>query len=213
MLRIGFDIDGVLANFVRSYQKLFIRLTGEDRFLPGDIEDPPCWDWPTLRGYTEEQTALVWGAIKTDPAFWLNLEPTSDVGLLRLLIRQLERKHDVYYVTSRVGERAKRQSELWLFSQLRYPLSVGPEVWPTVLISSEKGECCHALKLDVYVDDNFDNVVDCLKKSVHTRTYLLEKRYNQNVQTSVPVEIQGRTVLRPIERIGSLGRLFDIESI
>lgn len=212
MLRIGFDVDGVLANFVRIYQQLFVKHTGIDLFKPGDIEDPPCWDWPQYRGYDAAAVKTVWGIIKTDPAFWMKLEPLPDASLLRMFIRQLERKHEVYYITSRVGDRVKRQSEMWLFEQLRYHFTVGPEVWPTVLISSDKGACAKALKLDVYVDDNMDNVNGCALKSPQTRTYLINRRYNAlgaPTGDGNHLDAQHEHVIR----VSGLGGVFDREEL
>lgn len=177
-MKVGIDCDGVLAAFVPAYQNLCIRLTGKNLFHAGDRSDPPVWHWPQLRGYTPEEMDKVWSAIKTDPAFWLNLGDLDGLNDLRRVYRTLCRDHEVYFITARVGESAKWQTEAWLHLRLMH------EVWetpgtPTVLISSQKGLCCKALDLDVYVDDNMDNVRDCVKTARNTRTYLLDRAYNQ----------------------------------
>lgn len=179
-MRIGFDVDGVLAQFIPAYQKLFVKLTGQDLFLPNDATDPPTWHWPKLRGYTDEETRQALEAIGQDPTFWLNLEEERDaVQTVRVMLKELERKHDLYFVSNRHGERVKRQTEIWLFDHLGYPMRV-PGVYPTVLIAGhrKKGEIAQALHLDVYIDDNYDNVCDCAEKSPATRTYLLNRSYN-----------------------------------
>lgn len=205
-MRIGFDIDGVLADFVPAYQKLHVDVTGRDTFLPGDNVDPPIWDWPELRGYTRKETSDVWGRIGPDPTFWLNLAPMSNVGTLRKIIKHLERTHEVYFITSRSGNRVKRQTEIWLFEHLGYPLNC-PGVWPTVLIvgSNEKGAMCKALKLDLYIDDNWDNVVDCAKTAPKTRTFLLNRKYNMDVSYAVA----DSEAVSHIVRVTTLGQMFD----
>lgn len=216
-MRVGFDVDGVLTRFDRAYQDLVIKTTGKDLFAPGDRENPPCWDWPEFRGYTKEEVGKVWDLIKTDPHFWMNLEETSDVDTMKLVIGDLERHHDVYFISSRPGIRAKRQTEIWLYSRLNYHFNVR-NVWPTVLISSEKGTCAAGLKLDAYIDDNFDNVVDVMKTSPTTKTFLLDKSYNQSKQTLVPVHrlkkkdgIIAYWVIDeiPITRVVTLGQMLD----
>lgn len=197
---MAFDIDGVLADFVSAYQRLFVLTTGRDLFHCGDIDNPPVWDWPTLRGYTDEETVAVWNVIKHDSVFWMNLAAIEDnMNTLRLLIKDLEQRHEIYYVTSRLGDRPKRQTELWLAGWLRYPLNMSG-CYPTVLISGAKGDVAKALKLDVYIDDNFDNVQAVAEKSPHTRTYLLTRRYNE-----LPL------LNELVVRVDTLGQMFDHE--
>lgn len=201
-MRIGFDIDGVLANFVKSYQTLIIKETGKDLFAPDDVNNPPCWDWPQYRGYTDAEIGRVWGVIKRDETFWMNLEPHADscASLIQML-RTLERKHELYFITARVGPSVKQQTRIWLFEHLHY-FNIGGQ--PTVLISGEKGEVAHALKLDAYVDDNFDNAVDVVHKSPTTNTYLLNKSYN--------VGFECHPVVGPsYTRIDTVGQMFDKE--
>lgn len=200
-MRIGFDVDGVLANFILSYQRLTVQLSGRDIFLPGDDVDPPCWDWPQFRGYTNEEVKRVWDSIKANPTFWLNLEPMADVATLQTMITSLELHHEVYFVTSRVGTRVKRQSEVWLFDHLNYYFNV-KNVWPTVLITAAKGDVARALKLDVYVDDNRDNAIDVGTKSPTTQNYLLSRHYNDNL---------GLDAGQPYHRVKTLGEVFDCE--
>lgn len=202
MSRIGFDIDGVLANFAKSYQNLVVKTTGRDLFQPDDINNPPCWDWPEFRGYSPEEMEKTWAAIRRDDAFWMNLEPfTDNTVTLHQMLRELERKHEIYFVTSRSGMSPKRQTKMWLFENLSY-YGIGGE--PTVLISSEKGEVAHALKLNAYVDDNFDNAVDVVKRSATTSVYLLNRSYNAIPDWTHP---DGDTYTR----INTLGQMFDAE--
>lgn len=204
-MRIGFDIDGVLANFVKAYQNLTIELSGKNLFTADDINNPPCWDWPQYRGYTEDDMAAVWHAIKRDDTFWLNLEEHSNnINALKAVLQDIERRHEVYYVTSRSGVNVRRQTKLWLIDHLNYIGRCHTE--PTVLISSEKGEIAHALKLDVYVDDNFDNVVDVVKKSPQTATYLLNRSYNLALDPLYPV-VAGNNYTR----VDTVGQMFDAE--
>lgn len=174
-MRIGFDLDGVLANFVQRYQTDIVRLTAHDLFQPGDIEDPPTWNWPELRGYTAAEMSMVWKHIKGSPVFWASLTALPGAYDLELVIRAIEDSNDVYYVTSRLGATAKRQSELWVEAHLNYDNMA----YPTVIVSSEKGDIAKALKLDVFVEDNRDNAYDVAAKSPYTRIYLLNYRYNQ----------------------------------
>lgn len=202
-MRIGFDIDGVLANFIPAYQRLTCEITGRNLFHPNDDTDPPCWNWPEYRGYTATEMARVWSAIKKSPDIWLSLQETPHCSTLRLCVFDLQRFHDVYFVTNRPGLDAKWQTEQWLI------LHLGIER-PTVLISSMKGLVAKVLKLDCYLDDNLDNANDVILvthlyddgKTIPTRMYLLNKSYNHN----------GLSDCR-ITRVDTLGQFLDKELV
>lgn len=210
-MRIGFDIDGVLANFIPAYQALVVKLAGEDRFQPGDDIDPPCWNWPEFRGYSKEVVGEVWKTIMCRSDFWFNLQPiVPNVETLRMLLPTLS-AHDTYYITSRPGLAVKTQTEDWLCGVLRVDQP------PTTLIVGHrvKGIVCKALGLDVYIDDNLDNVIDCLRDSPNTRTYLLDRRYNQG-DAAYELQVKGEggceyTERREAIRVATLGEMFDAE--
>ena len=210
-MKIGFDIDGVLASFIPAYQRLFVETTGRNTFHPNDDKDPPCWNWPQYRGYTKEEVDLVWARIKASRDFWLSLGETQHCSTLRMCIADLNRWHDIYFVTNRVGVDVKWQTEQWLM------LHLGIE-GPTVLISSMKGLCARALKLDCYIDDNLDNANDVITQTLpstraqrgtapvneqpDTRVYLLNRNYNY----------EGLCDNR-IVRVNTLGQMLDRELV
>lgn len=204
-MRIAFDLDGVLANFVQRYQTDFIRLTGKDLFQEGDIHNPPVWDWPQYRGYSDEEVAMVWKHIKNSPIFWKSLLPLPGVYDLELVIRAIEDSHDVYYVTSRVGATAKRQSEHWIRTHLKYDSMNDP----TVLISGKKGAIANALNIDVFVEDNRDNAYDITCYSPNTRVYLLNYNYNQpDPENDTTFHVSQESKVR---RVNSLQEVIDRE--
>lgn len=216
-MKIGFDVDGVLADFSTAFVQQYLRVTGKNLFQPGDAEDAPCWNGDLYRGYTKEEASQVWAAVIASPDFWLNLPALSGADTVAMVIADLERRHDIYFVTSRVGETAKKQTEKWLYHMLGTPK-------PTVLISSQKGFCAAALKLDVYIDDNYHNVLDVGTLTYEerrnkpkprwpvTRVYLLDKRYNRVGGPELPAD--STPALPPnVTRVRSVGQALDYENI
>lgn len=171
-MRIGIDVDGVLANFSADYAKLIVETTGRNLFHPGDTVNPPVWDWEKLRGYTDEEIKDVWKIIKASETFWADLEPLVGGLFLASRIEWVDKWHDIYYVTARVGNDAKWQTEMWLNTVCGVPL-------PTVLLSKDKGAVCKALDLNIYVDDNLENIEGVELHSPQTHAYLLNYNYNQ----------------------------------
>lgn len=187
-MRIGIDLDGVIVDFVPAYQQLHVELTGRDTFLPGDNIDPPSWNWPQMRGYSKGETTVVWETIKADPHFWRRLQPQRPAyQVFSQAYERLTREHELYFITTRTGVACKRQTEEWLVNWV-----VGLDrQFPTVLIAQhrKKGQIAAGLGLDCYIDDNYDNATDVVRDSPKTRTYLLNRRYNeQGVQSTVEIE-------------------------
>lgn len=183
-MRIGFDIDGVLADFPKAYQELYVELTGENKFLEGDAKNPPDWDWDLLRGYTKAQRREIWDNIVLSNTFYRELEPLPGVKALDPLFPAIEDLHDVYFITSRGGKTVKRQSEDWIKRYLGYEERFGCSQYsPTVLITSSaegKAQTAKALNLTVYIDDKWDNA-EAIKNAVpKCRVYLLDRRYNRH---------------------------------
>lgn len=128
-----------------------------DLFPPRPF-DIPVWNYPEHYGYNAAQMSAVWESVKNDPKFWLKLGPYPEASAaLAGLNGKIMDGDDVYFITSRLGVEAKSQTESWLRLW-------GFENIPTVLISSAKGLCAQALKLDLYIDDRWENAVDVAGK-------------------------------------------------
>ena len=54
-MRIGFDVDGVLADFNKRFIERVIAITGRDLFPPRPF-DIPTWNYPEHYGYTAEES-------------------------------------------------------------------------------------------------------------------------------------------------------------
>ena len=176
-MRIGFDIDGVLANFPPAYEKLFVDITGDNNFPPLTSEGPGSWNWPTdLHGYTAEHTKEAWRRIKKSPDFWVSLDAIlPDFIHFMNWLGEHEDDHELYFVTARPGTETKWQTEQWFINRIG--------VAPTVLISEEKGMIAKALNLDLYVDDKAENIKDVEEKSPNTKAYLIDRGYNRHIST------------------------------
>jgi 5'(3')-deoxyribonucleotidase len=181
LLRVGVDLDGVLGDFNTAFIQRVIDVTGKDLFPPRPF-DITTWDYPQHYGYTDAECKQVWADIAQDPSFWREEPkyPWTDDTMKRLGDLWQDGEADLYFVTSRPGDTAKNQTEMWLDA-----FDVIP---PTVLISSEKGLCCKALKLDVYIDDKTENCEDVVRQSPDTLCFMLAQPWNHAVPGCARIE-------------------------
>lgn len=172
-MKLGFDVDGVLANFCIGYERLFVEVTGRNTFAPYDAETGPIsWNWPTEHyGYTAEETTEVWNRIKNSREFCQGLPALPDAKRLAAWVMANSYGHDIYFITSRVGPHAKVATENWLNWLFGFT--------PTVLIvkGELKGQVCAGLGLELFVEDNIDNARGIAAAGV--KTYLIDRAYNQ----------------------------------
>jgi len=185
-MRIGIDLDGVLVDFVKSYNALVKAHLGIE--LPAQAG---VWDYHLEAGMTKKQADQMWEVIKDTPFHGTMLPlPGALEALDRLNLLNIQ-GNDIYFITTRSGKLAKFYSEMWLrFHGMDHP---------TVLISFEKGPVAKGLKLDVFVDDKPENNNDVLLNSPKTRVYLIDQLYNQWALDAYGI------------RIGSLGEVLDLE--
>lgn len=175
MVRIGVDVDGVLADFNRSFIPRVIHTTGRDLFGSGYV--PITWNYPESLGYTAEEVSLTWKLIKESRTFWAGLWGYPEtLDAMTALAARIYAGDDVYFITARPGIDAKKQTERWLLD--RFPWYSPPT--PTVLISSRKDECVQALDLDIYIDDRWENAVDVGQCCPGCESYLLTRPWNDN---------------------------------
>ena len=175
-LKIGVDIDGILAQFEGGFRRKL------DQVRPGvipatfDWAGITCWDWPQEQfGYSVAEVDAAWDLAKADPLFWVLLNPYPDAMsfLTRLRELALTEDYDVYFCTNRFGKRAKSQTEDWL------SLCSWPD--PTVLLVEGKGLMARALQLDYYIDDKVVHCEGVRAESPKTKGFMLARGWNKAV--------------------------------
>jgi hypothetical protein len=206
-LRIGFDIDGVVADFLTAFSEVASQvLSWKHR---GTIAD--------LKELSEGDTRKVWKVITGTPNWWLTLKPYEANALEQLYRLSRELKWEVVFMTTRVptaGETVLFQSQWWLESQGFYLPSV-------VTVPGSRGDLANSLRLDLLVDDQLMNCADVIGASQtkallmlrHPRPSIREQAVNagigvvENIQEAV--EILHRLHALTPDRRRSLTRLTD----
>jgi len=127
VLRIGLDIDGVLADF----EKAFLEYMGKQG------HEITSWNDPLFRKYFK--------LVSDDHSFWVNLDKTED-----LKNKPLGFNPKVYITARPVPTEV---TEYWLFEKNHFPMAPVE----TVGHDNSKVEICKKYKLDLFVDDAYHN--------------------------------------------------------
>jgi hypothetical protein len=229
-VRIGFDLDGVLADlhgpFVQAAIRLFPELdpaaiasrdvgssppdadadAGKTREA-GDETASPAGDVPLTR----RQTDAVWEYLESVENFWETLGEIESGAIRRLATLADERRWEVIFITSRpssAGLTVQRQSQRWLQRH-------GFELPSAFVVHGSRGRVCEALRLDVLVDDRPENCLDVVLES-KAAAILVWRGTKENVPVSarrlgiavVPTVARALDALIEAEKPGAEGAGF-----
>jgi hypothetical protein len=171
-LRIGFDLDGVLADMdaelTRQAEILFghdaarplpERRAGAQRETAADVESPSA---PPLRiDLSARQQRRLWQHVESIENFWETLSEVEAGAVARLAAAASQRRWEIIFLTKRpqsAGYTAQVQSQRWLASK-GFPL---PSVY---VVQGSRGRIASALDLDIVVDDRAENCLDVVMDS------------------------------------------------
>jgi hypothetical protein len=170
-LRIGFDMDGVLADFASAYRAVETRLHGPAE--PARIDDPENVA-DTADGEapvaTRRHRDAIWEAIRQTPDFWQTLAPLDPGAVRRIHEMTLRHRWETFFITQRPateGETVQRQTQRWLVAQ-------GFDLPSVLVINGPRGAAAGALSLDYHVDDSPTNCVDVKAESTARPILILE---------------------------------------
>ena len=147
MLRLGLDVDGVLADFRAAFHTLAAseldRRDVEPELSKGDIE-------------------RLWKAVARAGNWWLDLAAYEPAQVARLYSLSRAHRWEVFFMTSRppsAGDSVQLQTQVWL-EKCGFFL-------PSVMTApaGARGELARALRLDLVVDDHLVNCMEIVGAS------------------------------------------------
>ena len=167
-LRIGFDLDGVLADMemalLREAEKLFGAKLQQSHptTAPASMADlvpEEISDNAPLRHelhLTTRERRQLWRHVHDIDGFWESLEEIEPGSVARLAALATERGWEIIFLTRRPatsGVTTQLQSQRWLEAK-------GFKLPSVYVVTGSRGLIAAALSLDIVVDDTPENCVD-----------------------------------------------------
>jgi FMN phosphatase YigB (HAD superfamily) len=202
-LRIGFDVDGVLADFGAAFHDVEARLFGpgislgegqpeqeeEQQESAEGVEGGVNADMPDAKARVERDIRdardarrrrdSIWDAIQSTPNFWSGLKPLDVEAVPRIHELMLRHKWEVFFITQRPrteGDTVQRQTQQWLVTQ-------GFDLPSVLVLGGSRGAAARALRLDYHVDDSARNCLDVVAES-RARPILIVADTDENMISS-----------------------------
>jgi len=169
-VRIGFDMDGVLADFATAFRNVETRLFGgtptvaaEAPEVEAQQEEAPAAGGSAGQSPREmrRRRDTVWNAIHRTPDFWTTLPPLDPGAVRRIHALMIRHRWEVFFITQRPateGQTVQRQTQRWLVEQ-------GFDLPSVLVISGSRGAAAGALRLTVHIDDSAQNCLDVVSES------------------------------------------------
>jgi hypothetical protein len=168
MLRLGIDVDGVVADFRSAFRALAERELG---IAPRDAESD----------LTKADIEQLWRAVAGKPNWWLDVPAYEPDQIGRLYSRVRQSRWEVFFMTSRppsAGDSVQLQTQVWLE---RYGFFL-----PSVLTAptGARGELARSLRLDLALDDRIVNCLEIISASNAKAVMVLRNPAEPNARES-----------------------------
>lgn len=178
-LRVGFDLDGTVADMYFALRREAIKLFGDEVLRTpvetskpqqaGKAHTPPAKPEDDQAAalaiqelhLTSRQQHQLWDHVKQIENFW-NTLPELEPGIISRIARTArERRWEVIFLTTRPstkGDLVQLQSQQWLEAHgFQYP--------SVYVVQRSRGKIADALALDAFVDDRPENCLDIAVES------------------------------------------------
>ncbi|MCA1649691.1 MAG: hypothetical protein LC753_05210 [Acidobacteria bacterium] len=165
-LRIGIDIDGVLADFRAAFRAAARQCLG--RAFEA-AEDPK-----TSKAMAQADVRKVWDWVEKKPNWWMGLRPYEPDQIAKLYSLTRSAGWEVFFLTNRPasgGDTAQFQSQSWIEQHGFYMPSV-------LTVPGSRGDIANGLRLDLVIDDQMLNCVEVVSAST-AKAILMLRSHDQ----------------------------------
>ena len=170
-LRVGFDIDGVLADFRTAFRQTAERCLRKSVAEDADTEQ-------SRAPLTADDIRKVWDFIAKTPNWWMDVPAYEPAQIARLYGLMRTEGWEVFFMTKRppsAGDSVQFQTQWWIE---RYGFYL-----PSVLtVPGSRGEVANGLRLDLIIDDQIINCAEVIGAGA-TKALLMLREPDQPART------------------------------
>jgi len=148
-LRLGIDIDGVLADFRTAFRDAARDCLRREVLLDATDDKAPL-------GHTDIDR--VWNHIARSPNWWMRVPAYEPAQIANLYALSRSGQWEVCFLTKRpasAGDAVQFQTQWWLEQQGFFLPAV-------MTVPGSRGELANALRLDLAIDDQFVNCAEII---------------------------------------------------
>src|SRR5215510_12887400 len=149
-LRIGIDIDGVIADFRTAFHAAALRCLRRDVADSDDLE--------SAGPLSPDDVRKVWDYIGRTQNWWMDVPPYEPDQIARLYSLTRAAGWEVFFMTKRppsAGDSVQFQTQWWI-ERFGFYL-------PAVMtVPGSRGDIANGLRLDIVIDDQLINCVEVI---------------------------------------------------
>ncbi len=160
-IRIGIDVDGVLADFRTAFRDAAVKCLrrNADQISESDAAG----------GLTARDVRRVWDHIEHSQNWWMDVPAYEPEQIARLYANTRASGWEVFFLTKRppsAGDSVQFQTQWWI-ERLGFYL-------PAVLtVPGSRGDIANGLRLDLLIDDQLINCVEVVSASMAKAVLML----------------------------------------
>jgi hypothetical protein len=169
-LRVGFDVDGVLADFRTAFRNTAAKMARRGIAAKGGAADESA--------LSADEVRRVWEQIAKHSNWWMDVEAYEADQIARLYALSRAACWEVFFLTKRppsAGDAVQFQTQWWIERHGFYLPSV-------LTVPGSRGEVANALRLDLLVDDQLINCVEVVSASP-AKAILMQRTYDATEKT------------------------------
>src|SRR5215471_6647170 len=161
-LRIGIDVDGVIADFRTAFHAAAVRCLRHDVADSDDLE--------SAGPLSPEDVRRVWEYVARTQNWWMDVPPYEPDQIARLYSLTRAMEWEVFFMTKRppsAGDSVQFQTQWWI-ERFGFYL-------PAVLtVPGSRGDIANGLRLDLALDDQLINCVEVIS-TAPTKAVLVQR--------------------------------------